>query len=393
MPNIVQGDNAVFATISGGVNNSINGAKVLYAFIGGGANNDIGGQASVIAGGYFNHAYGINSTIGGGYSNLASGDDSFVGGGNSNIALGHGATVGGGGFDGSTASGNQALGAASTIAGGWGNVVSTTATYAAVGGGRSNTASAPYATVGGGGNNQTSTQAATVGGGGSNVASGQNATIGGGFQNTAGGYIATVPGGYNNRADGGYSFAAGYNAKALYNGTFVWADSTGAVLSSTATDQFLVRASGGITMYTDSAATAGAAPYPGSTSWSVLSDRSLKANFAAVDDLQVLDALASVPIQTWNYQSQAAGIRHIGQMAQDFAAAFHVGENDTTISTVDAQVVALAAIQGLYGVVKNQETQLNQRRADKNAQQAQIDDLRTQLSVVQGPSSITNYRI
>jgi hypothetical protein len=34
-------------------------------------------------------------------------------------------------------------------------------------------------------------------------------------------------------------------------------------------------------------------------------------------------------------------------MAQDFAAAFGVGENDTTISTVDADGVALAAIQGL----------------------------------------------
>jgi hypothetical protein len=33
---------------------------------------------------------------------------------------------------------------------------------------------------------------------------------------------------------------------------------------------------------------------------------------------------------------------------RDFAAAFGVGENDTTISTVDADGVALAAVQGLY---------------------------------------------
>jgi hypothetical protein len=35
-------------------------------------------------------------------------------------------------------------------------------------------------------------------------------------------------------------------------------------------------------------------------------------------------------------------------MAQDFSAAFHLGEETTGISTVDADGVALAAIQGLY---------------------------------------------
>jgi len=34
-------------------------------------------------------------------------------------------------------------------------------------------------------------------------------------------------------------------------------------------------------------------------------------------------------------------------MAQDFRAAFGLGENDPTITTVDADGVALAAIQGL----------------------------------------------
>src|SRR5438552_1164257 len=85
---------------------------------------------------------------------------------------------------------------------------------------------------------------------------------------------------------------------------------------------------------------AAAALYPGSGSWSNASDRNLKANFAPVDDLQVLEALSAMPMQTWNYQSQAAGIRHLGPMAQDFRAAFGLGENDTTISTVDAQGVA-----------------------------------------------------
>jgi len=40
-------------------------------------------------------------------------------------------------------------------------------------------------------------------------------------------------------------------------------------------------------------------------------------------------------------------VRHLGPVAQDFRAAFGLGRNDTTITTVDADGVALAAIQGL----------------------------------------------
>ena len=41
---------------------------------------------------------------------------------------------------------------------------------------------------------------------------------------------------------------------------------------------------------------------------------------------RTLDRLCGVPITTWNYKSQDASIRHIGPMAQDFHAAFAVGE-------------------------------------------------------------------
>jgi hypothetical protein len=45
-------------------------------------------------------------------------------------------------------------------------------------------------------------------------------------------------------------------------------------------------------------------------------------------------------------------------MAQDFHAAFGVGENERTITTVDADGVALAAIQGLNAVVKEKEAKI-----------------------------------
>ena len=87
---------------------------------------------------------------------------------------------------------------------------------------------------------------------------------------------------------------------------------------------------------------------PNSGQWSALSDRNAKANFAAVDPQMILQRVAAIPIQLWNYKGQDASIRHIGPMAQDFYGAFGVGEDNRHIGTVDADGVALAAIQGLY---------------------------------------------
>jgi uncharacterized protein YceH (UPF0502 family) len=70
-------------------------------------------------------------------------------------------------------------------------------------------------------------------------------------------------------------------------------------------------------------------------------------------------------VNTWRYKSQDASIRHIGPTAQDFKAAFGVGETDTGIATVDADGVALAAIQGL-----NQK--LNQKLEQKEAEIAEL---------------------
>jgi hypothetical protein len=99
-----------------------------------------------------------------------------------------------------------------------------------------------------GGNANTAGFYGTVGGGGGNTSRGAEfATVGGGEDNTSGGSWATVPGGKDNFAGGDYSFAAGDQAQALQNGVFVWADDSGAgPFSSTASNQFLIRAQGGV---------------------------------------------------------------------------------------------------------------------------------------------------
>jgi len=250
------------------------------------------------------------------------------------------------------------------VGGGWGNTASDF--YATVGGGQNNTASESTATVGGGDDNIASGGGSTVGGGHGNTASGGAATVGGGgwngmggfAGNTASGTASTVPGGYNNLASGDFSFAAGHNARALHDGAFVWSHSSTSVISSTTENQFLVRANGGIRLTTNDAGTVGTSLAPGSGTWVSFSDRNLKEHFAPVDGVDILNTLAGIPIQTWNYTTQEAAIRHMGPMAQDFYAAFGLGEGDTTIGVVDADGVALAAIQGLYTLVQAQQAEI-----------------------------------
>jgi hypothetical protein len=64
--------------------------------------------------------------------------------------------------------------------------------------------------------------------------------------NSATGEYASTVGGALNTASGNYSFAAGRNAKATNQGAFVWADSQTGNFSSTNSNSFNVRASGGL---------------------------------------------------------------------------------------------------------------------------------------------------
>ncbi len=130
------------------------------------------------------------------------------------------------------------------FAGGFNRVVGS---YGTIGGGFSNKAS-QEAVVAGGRLNHADALRATIAGGYYNTVDAQSGTIGGGERNTAGAF-ATVPGGIDNDAEGVLSLAAGYAAWAAHDGSFVWSDSTGdpnAPFASTAANQFLIRATGGV---------------------------------------------------------------------------------------------------------------------------------------------------
>lgn len=252
-PNLIGGysgnvisNTVVGGTIGGGGQSGFpNRVWSNYATVGGGANNTASGSYAIVAGGENNTASNNHATIGGGTSNTASWDFSTIGGGANNTTGAYYATVGGG-VD------NIASGSRAVVGGGESN--DATGNRAFVGGGDGNTASGYGATIGGGLNNIASGTGAFVGGGGydgtnsGNSASGIASTIGGGLGNSVSGKYATIPGGINNSASLTYTFAAGRRAKANHEGAFVWGDATDADVASTATNQFVVRASNGLVL-------------------------------------------------------------------------------------------------------------------------------------------------
>jgi alpha-tubulin suppressor-like RCC1 family protein len=113
------------------------------------------------------------------------------------------------------------------------------------------------------------------------------------------------------------------------------------------------------------------------------SDRNAKENFAPVQPREVLEKVAALPLSSWNYKADTA-TRHVGPMAQDFYAAFNVGPDDKHIATVDADGVALAAIQGLNEKVESgkqkAETQIEKLEAENAELKQRLDKLETLMS-------------
>jgi len=177
------------------------------------------------------------------------GTTNFLGTSSSNHISANFSSVGGG-------SGNWIQGGAdhAVIANGWNNLIASNAFQSVIAGGENNTISNAYAIIGGGMNNTNSSYVGTISGGQNNLASGQyQSTVGGGYGNQATNSYATVPGGFQNLAGGACSFAAGQQAQAVHQGAFVWADSQNAAFISTSTNQFNVRANGGVRFLTGGA--------------------------------------------------------------------------------------------------------------------------------------------
>ncbi len=129
---------------------------------------------------------------------------------------------------------------------------------------------------------------------------------------------------------------------------------------STAANQFTVRAAGGYRLFTSATLASGVTLAPGGSAWASVSDVNMKENFRDLDGAEVLAKIARMPLREWNYKTQDAGIRHVGPTAQDFHAAFGLGEDPLRISTIDADGIALRAIQALEEVTRAYEARIRE---------------------------------
>ena len=377
--NVATGTNAF---VGAGTFNLAGGSA---SFVGAGTSNAASGTSSMVLGGFDNRATVIDATVVSGAGNRATGARSVVVGGGYNVASGQWSFVGGGGRQtgagaaGSNAQDNVASGDFSIVVGGQGNRAGDLADT--VSGGLFNVADGQASTVAGGGytgtcgygpiddtcSNRANGLGSAVGGGIGNRSAGSSAVIAGGFLNTAlqsgstvagglgnaaAGITSMVPGGDLNEASGRGSFAAGHRAKATTDGSFMWADLREFDFAPTVPNFFGIRATGGVNFTVAVDAVSGAATQfcnlvPGVPSWQCTSDRNAKENFVAVDGEDVLARLAAMPLYYWNFKGTDPAIRALGPTAQDFRAAFGLGNDDKSIAGANVEGVALAAIQGL----------------------------------------------
>jgi hypothetical protein len=422
--------NGTSPNIIGGYSGNIVSNGVVGAFIGGGGNasfpNRVGGNYGSVLGGLNNTASGEFSTAMG-IGTIASGARATAMGwgtkalGSYSTAMGVAATASG---ETSTAMGldTKAFGYISTAMG------------------FETTASGYISTAMGSQTAATNNDATAMG---RRSIAGGSASTAMGLETVANGYASTAMGsqtlatnndstamGRLTLAGGSASTAMGYRARALHNGTFVWADQQDADFDSTAANQFSLRASGGVRLNNDTSLSFGnqtrqminlwntqyaigvqanaayfrtdneflwyrggshsdtfGDPGVGGTQLMRLgnsgnlviagtlsqgSDRAIKQDFAAVNPQEILDKVVALPLQTWAYTNDASR-RHLGPVAQDFHAAFGLnGDDDKHIATVDADGVALAAIQGLNQKLEARSRELE---AENTALKARLDRL------------------
>lgn len=376
---------------------------------------------NIIAGSYANGviAPARGATIAGGGA-FSGADPTYTVGG-SNRVDDHYGTIGGG-FDNQAGSdsGSPTDGAFATVGGGRRNTAS--GRYSVIGGGENNEALDFYSTVAGGEGNIALGNQSTVSGGSDNQATGFHSTVSGGRDNCAGGDFSWV-GGDSAKTRVGNAVGDGTCAPSSGDsngdeGSFVWADrSVTTDFVSAQPNQFIVRAANGVGINTATGSTSteltiqaldnnasvslrslsgkttliSALEASGTTSittnpdagsnriqvqnagvlgsvatlsnggtWTNASSRSYKENFTAVNGLDVLRRLVALPIMTWDYIGSGEGL-HMGPVAEDFKASFGLAGDGKSISTVDADGIALAAIQGLNAKLESENAALRAR--------------------------------
>jgi len=254
------------------------------------------------------------------------------------------------------------------------------------------------------------TASSTVGVGfGSAVTVSGTAGFSAGASNVCSGFACTAIG-YTVRAGGQGSVAIGYRVTANNDnsvsigyrgsnnghvGSIVLA---GVVDPATQTDsvraqangEFRVRAPGGIVLRTSFASNSAAGvggntgcDLPaGSGTFSCSSSRAIKENFGAVSGEEVLARFRATPVSTWNYIAEGRQVRHLGPVAEDFAAGFGLGVGNTSIGMGDIDGVNFAGVKALEARTAELRQQLATRDAEVAKLRDDLAELRAQVQAL-----------
>jgi hypothetical protein len=157
---------------------------------------------------------------------------------------------------------------------------------------------------------------------------------------------------------------------------------------SVANNSFTVRAPGGVRFITttsstnisttNASGTNGVMLVANGTAWASLSDSNSKTDFEPIQPREILSKVAALPVTAWHYKHDPTR-RYIGPMSQDFHAAFGLGSDDKTITTLDSDGVMYAAIQGLVAELGERDRAIDELRSE-------LRSLREQLQSVLPPA-------
>jgi hypothetical protein len=234
-------------------------------------------------------------------------------------------------------------------------------------------------------------------------ASGDSSAAFGGSAVAAG--SSTFAAGSQVTASGATSVALGYAAHTnARQGSFVFGDrSTVDTIRAGVNHSANWRTSGGFRIFTSSNLSTGVTIQSGTTTsnwgqsnaiistssgaylstsgvWTNVSDVNRKHLFERVAGEDVLTRLRALPITSWSYRTDDKGIRHLGPTAQDFRAAFGLGQNDVAIGTVDADGVALAAAKALEARTAEQKARIEALERENAALRARLDRIEAALA-------------
>jgi len=355
-------------TISGGVGNSVGGFRARMSVISGGESNQANRPYSTVVGGTLNLADGTNA-LAGGYRVRASGLNSTAFGTATEASGPYSTAMG----VTSKATGNQSTAFGHSRASG---ELSTSFGYGHASG---------YFGTAMGQDTVASGNSSTAMGWGT-VASGPESTAMG-WNSTARGLTATAMG-WSTVAAGQTTLAAGYRAKATNDGAFVWADLQDADFTSTGTNQFLIRASGGVGINTDSPEFAlhvnGDAGKPGGGAWSVASDARLKKDIRPLE--QALARLLQLHGVTYEYKNPEAihelPGQQTGMIAQEVEKVFPdwVENGRDGMRRLSIRGFEALTVEALRELRAEKDEQIRARDSQINAMEKRLSALEAKMS-------------